>query len=48
VPVLHGNFLHDAIREKGGKDADPRRVTGKELTREYIDVVIRNFHVVVL
>jgi len=26
VPVLSRNFLHDAVREKSGKDADPRRV----------------------
>ena len=39
---------HDAIREKSGKDADPRLVTCKELTRECINVVIRNCHVALL
>ena len=30
VPVLCRNLLHDAIRERSRKDADPRRVTCKE------------------
>jgi hypothetical protein len=48
VPVLNRNFLHEAIREKSGKDADPRWVTCKEFARECINVVIRNCHEVLL
>jgi hypothetical protein len=48
VPVLGRNFLHDASREKSGKNADARRVPCEELTREHINVVIRNCHVVLL
>jgi hypothetical protein len=48
VLVLSRNVLHDAIREKSGKDADPRRVSCKELTGECINVVIRNCRVLPL
>src|SRR5580698_620537 len=47
MPVLRRNFLHHAIRKKSRKDADPRRVPRKELTGEYVNVIIGNCHVVV-
>jgi hypothetical protein len=46
VPVLYRNFLHEAIGGKSGKDADPRGVPCKKLAPEYINVVVRNCHVV--
>ena len=46
VPVLSRNVLHEAVREKSGKDANARRITCKKLVREYVNVVIGNRYVV--
>src|SRR5437660_5830176 len=45
VPVLRGNLLHGAVREKGGKHAYTRRIACEELSRECIHVIVRNWHV---
>src|SRR5207244_12195764 len=45
VPVLRGNLLHGAVREKGRKHAYTRRIACEELSSECIHVIVRNWHV---
>src|SRR5207253_7966493 len=44
MPVLGRDFLHRAVSGKRGEHANSGRISGEELSRERINVVIRNRH----